>query len=67
MNTKNIIINNYASALTALVSNFAGTASTLNDNVDENMAIIKTLNVILESVRSQTVLVQSALDGYPDK
>lgn len=67
METKNIIINNYAMALGNLVSNLAGTAGLLNDNPDENTATIKTLNVILESVRSQTVLIQGALDSYPEK
>lgn len=66
METKNLIISNYANALVNMCGAFSGTALTLNTNNDENAATIKTLNVLLESVRSEIVLIQSALDSYPD-
>ena len=64
METKNTIISNHAFALSSIVNNFMGTVGMLNDNPDENAATIATLNVILESVRSETVLLQGALDNY---
>lgn len=65
METKNIILSNYATALMNMVSNFAITINTLGDNMDENAAIVKTINVQLESVRSEIVLIQGAIDSYP--
>lgn len=65
METKNAIILNYASALTTASGNAAMYANSLtSDNKDENLAIIATLNVVLESIRSHTVLLQQALDSY---
>lgn len=64
MGTKNIIINNFAGSLTNMSSAVMNTASMLNDNMDENTATIATINVLLDSVRSQTVLLQNALDNY---
>ena len=65
METKNIILSNYAAALMGMISSLAATINTLTDNPDENAAIIKTLNVQIESVRSETVLIQGAIDNYP--
>ena len=64
METKNIILANYSTALTNIVGNFTINIGTLNDNPDENIATIKTANVLLESIRSQVVLIQQALDEY---
>lgn len=64
METKNIIIGNYGVALSNIVGNLNIAIGGLNDNPDENAATIKTLNVLLESVRSQTVLLQQAIDNY---
>jgi len=64
METKNIILANYSTALTNIVGNFAININALNDNPDENSATVKTANVLLESIRSQIVLIQQALDGY---
>ena len=64
METKNTIINNYTMSLMTMVNSFNGTETMLNDNADENASTIKTLNVILESIRSQVVLIQGALDSY---
>ena len=64
METKNIIIFNYANSLVDATSGVAGKSAMLGDNPDENVATIKTINVLLESVRSQTVLLQQAIDGY---
>lgn len=64
METKNIIINNYAASLLGMVGSVNDATSRLNDNIDESKAIITTINVLLESVRSQTVLLQNAIDKY---
>lgn len=64
METKNTIINNYAASLMGMVGSVNEATSRLNDNVDESKAIIATINVLLESVRSQTVLLQNAIDKY---
>ncbi len=64
METKNVILANYARSISDASNTISLTVSTLNDNADENAAIIKTLNVLVESLRSQTVLIQQALDSY---
>jgi hypothetical protein len=64
METKNIIINNYARSLIDAANAFSMTAANLGTNADENAATIATLNVLLDSVRAQTVLTQRALDEY---
>lgn len=64
METNNVIILNYANSLVEAAASVSSKAGMLNDNPDENAAAIKTLNVLLESVRSQTVLLQQAIDGY---
>lgn len=66
METKNIIICNYANTLSVTVHTVIDTANTLRDNMDENRATLKTLNVLLESIRSQTVNIQNAIDSYND-
>lgn len=40
------------------------TISTLADNAEINKAIIKTINIQLESIRSQTTVIQSVIDDY---
>ena len=64
METKNEIIRNYAGSLVDATNAVYSVAARLADNKDENDAYIKTLNVLLDSVRSQTVLVQQAIDAY---
>ena len=64
METKNKIIQNYAGSLMDAVNSVCVSASTLAENKDENDATIKTLNVLVESVRSQTVILQQAIDNY---
>lgn len=64
METKNIIIVNYSNSLAESISIVAAKSGSLNDNMAENLAIIKTINVLLESVRSQTVILQQAIDEY---
>lgn len=66
METKNVILSNYATALSNMAVNFAGTVNSLGNNADENAATIKTLNILLESVRSELVIIQGALDSYPE-
>ena len=64
MEEKNTILNNYAASLIGMVTGFANTVTNLNDNVSENTATIKTLNILLDSVRSQVVIIQAELDSY---
>lgn len=64
METKNTIIQNFAVSLVNAASVTQEKTMLLNDNPDENAATIKTLNVLIESVRSQTVLLQQAIDAY---
>ena len=65
METKNIILNNYVVALASMISSLENSIKTLTpDSVDENLATLRTINVILESVRVQTVNIQNAVDNY---
>ena len=64
METKNVIIQNYARSIVDAAINISNTAGTFNDNVDENTAIVRTLDVLIESLRSQTAIIQSAIDTY---
>lgn len=64
METKNTIIQNYAQAILTTVMDLTSTTERLNDNKDENIGVVKILNVILESIRSHTVLIQQELDNY---
>jgi len=64
METENIIIQNYAGSLVDAASVAANKATFLSDDTEQNKATIKTLNVLLESVRAQTVLLQQAIDEY---
>ena len=64
MEDKNIIIANYSRSLVDAANSISNIAGTLNSNENENKATIKTLNVLIESLRSQTVLLQSEIDAY---
>lgn len=64
METENKIIQNYAGSLMDATNVVFSTTTQLADNKEENDAIIKTLNVLVESVRSQTVILQQAIDKY---
>lgn len=64
METKNVVIQNFANSLIDAASVTAIKAAALNDNPEENAGMIKTINVLLESVRAQTVLLQQAIDDY---
>lgn len=64
METKNAIIRNYADALVIGTNDIITCAANLNDSLDENKATIATLNVLVEAIRSHTVLLQQAIDKY---
>ena len=64
METKNTILMNYARSIMEASTGIANTAATLNSNDEENNAIIKTMNVLVESLRSQTIIIQQAIDEY---
>lgn len=64
METKNAIIQNLTVSLADMVRLLMDTTSKLNENLDENIAIIKTININLESLRSQIVIIQQTVDSY---
>lgn len=64
MKTKNIIIQNYARFIVDASNAIAGTVLAMSENVDENIETIKTVNVLLESLRSEIVLMQNVVDHY---
>lgn len=64
METKNAIILDFANSLVEITSLVASKAAGLSDNADENTAIIAVMNAYLETVRSNTVLLQNAVDKY---
>ena len=65
METKTIILGNYVTALSSMVTSLNEVIRTMtNDNSDENTATLRTVNVILESVRAQTINIQNAVDTY---
>lgn len=62
---KNAILASYSSSLIDMVGSFNATVtSLLPDDEEFNKALVRTLNIQLEAVRSQTVIIQSALDSY---
>lgn len=67
METKNSIIQNYASSLMNMITMLGNNSQMLTDNIEyqeENKAIIATLNINIQSVKSQLTLLQNALDTY---
>ncbi len=64
MDEKNVVINNYATALNATVNNITSACSELADNDSINRGIIKTLYVYMTSIQSQVTLLQQELDNY---
>lgn len=64
METKNKIIQSYANSLLEAANSIVITAGKFSDIEDFNLSIIKTLNILVENVRSQTVIFQSELDNY---
>ena len=64
MKTNNDIIKGFAISLNDATAAVVSKSVMMGDDENENDAIIKTLNVLIESVRSQTVLLQQAIDAY---
>lgn len=64
METNNKIISNYANSLNNAAIIILNTVANLNDSEEENNATIRTVNVLLESLRSQTIILQNAIDNY---
>ena len=60
MDTKNEILANYARSLIESVNSVYNSVLTLGDSDELNAATIKTINILTESVRSQTVIFQQA-------
>lgn len=66
METKNIILADYSNTITVSCHTFTETVMTLGANEEENTAILRSLNVLLESIRSQVVNIQNVIDHYND-
>ena len=67
METKNVIIQQYARSIVDAAITIENTTNNFADSAsDENNAIVKTLNILVESLRSQTVIFQGALDSYTE-
>ena len=64
METENAIIRGYAGAIFATSEDAVNYTVGLGEDLEQNKAIIATLNVVLEAIRSHTVLLQQALDNY---
>lgn len=64
MEINNVIIQNFANSIVDAASYAASKAAVLGENANENDGVIKILNVLIESVRAQTVLLQQAIDNY---
>ena len=64
METKNSIIQTCAGALVDAANTILNTSKLLADNIDENMALIASMNVDVEALRAHTVLLQQKLDAY---
>ena len=66
METKNQIIVNYARSILASSDYLSSTANSFTDSDEENKAIIKTMNVQLDGLRSLVTLLQQEIDKYFD-
>ena len=64
MDTENAVIRSYTRAVSAAGNDAVTYATELGEDVEQNKAIIATLNVVLEALRSHIVLLQQALDNY---
>lgn len=64
MKTDIDIIKGFAVSLNDATAAVVSKSVMMDEDENENNAIIKTLNVLIESVRSQTVLLQQAIDAY---
>lgn len=64
METKNTIIMNDVTCLLNIVNTLISTVQVLGDNPDENLGIIASADVILESVKTECVIIQRDFDNY---
>lgn len=64
METKNEILLMYAGSLVNATNAIFNSVATLGEDTDVNLATIRTINVLAESLRSQTVIFQNAVDEY---
>ncbi len=63
MEQNNILVT-YADYMNMFSNNFSIAVQSLSGDKTRDIEIIKTLNVILDSIRSQTVLTQNVIDNY---
>lgn len=66
MDSKVTNINNTTAALAQIVANFGSIAAGLGDNEQENLSIIKSLYVVIEAIKQETVVLQQELDNYSE-
>lgn len=64
METKNAIIRNFSISISDTAGEIQVTADRLVDTEEVNAALVKTLNVLLEAMRSNIVLLQQEIDKY---
>ena len=64
MDTKNIIINNYARFVLDASTLLSGNVSYLGTDPATDAETIKSVNATLESLRAQITLMQRAIDEY---
>lgn len=64
METKNEILVNYGMSVINAAQSVYNSICDLTDDAEKNLAVIKTVNVLLECLRSQTVILQGAVDEY---
>ena len=64
METKNVIINDYANSVSSMAQNIVTSSIMLSDNPDRNKAIITTMYNQVESIKNEITLLMSVLDNY---
>lgn len=66
MENKNIIISNYAIEVVSAGMAAQNAATRLGENLEVNLATLRTLNALMDGIRAATVNLQNAIDGYSE-
>lgn len=61
---KNTVIVGYSETLTNLTAALMLLTQALGNNVDVNSGLIKSINLYIESIKGQTVILQTAIEQY---
>lgn len=64
MNEKNTVITNYTNYLLTMVQSLLLTVGGLAEDPEINRGIITTADIQINAIKSQTVVLQNALDNY---